>query len=96
MDYEAGHSRNLTVGSRPVWSPNGSRIAFLREGQIYLIDSNGSNLIQLTTVDQVFHNIQWSPNGTWLYDSNRLVDPDSGAVSSLRVNVTGYYEQSEF
>ena len=70
--------------SNPFWSPDGKRIAFERdqEGfrQIYVMDADGSNVMQLTK-DEADHflpmNIDgksnpWSPDGSkWLWCINR-------------------------
>jgi hypothetical protein len=38
----------LTTGFDPAWSPNGSKLVFARSDGLYTIDSDGSNLKQLT------------------------------------------------
>jgi Tol biopolymer transport system component len=39
----------LTTGFDPAWSPNGSKLVFARSDGLYTIDSDGSNLRQITT-----------------------------------------------
>jgi Tol biopolymer transport system component len=52
----------------PRWSPDGTRIAFVRlagAGRgIYVMDADGSNLIQLTSPDRPLrdHDMFWSPD----------------------------------
>ena len=57
--------------SSPSWSPNGNKIVFATtkgtgsiERNIYLMDSDGSNWIQLTDDHGVDHNPIWSPDGS--------------------------------
>src|SRR5918911_3465921 len=33
----------LTRGSQPAWSPNGKRIAFVRDGQIFVVGADGQH-----------------------------------------------------
>lgn len=57
----------------PAWSPEGDRIAFQRggrDGGIYVMDRDGSNLIRLTTADSDLVDRDrapvWSPNAAWV------------------------------
>lgn len=60
----------------PRWSPDGSKIAFLRyreenlEGDIWVADADGSNAVRLTDTpnDRKFE-LLWSPDGSTLYYS---------------------------
>src|SRR6266446_2559277 len=49
-----GSPRQLTSGvpasSSPRWSPDGSKIAFVREDQIWTMDASGGSLRQVTTI----------------------------------------------
>jgi TolB protein len=48
----------------PRWSPNASEIAFTDSNDVYIMDSDGSNLIQLTRETDIFdYYIDWSPEG---------------------------------
>lgn len=56
----------LTEGFIPIWSSNGSKIAYNLSGQVYSVNSDGNDQLQLTNFS---HNpnirkIVWSPNGT--------------------------------
>ncbi len=63
----------LTFGaadnSQPAWSPDGSRIAFVSNvdvfhGDIYVMNADGSNVTQLTGLDAEVREPRWSPDGT--------------------------------
>src|SRR5215211_4758577 len=57
-------------GERPTWSPSGRRLAFERDGQIWIVDADGGDLEQLTfrggsrrfTFGEASSPV-WSPNG---------------------------------
>jgi Tol biopolymer transport system component len=54
----------------PVWSPDGSQIAFVSDRgfamSVFIMNADGSNLRQITP-DNVFDGApQWSPDGKWL------------------------------
>ena len=68
-----------TLDIQPVWSPDGTRIAFtsLRDDSwdVYIMDSNGRNLWKLTDEQGRDSFPQWSPDGqSILFASSR----DSG------------------
>ena len=58
--------RNLTPDgvfeSDPVWSPDGRKILFLREGSLYLMDADGGGRVKLVD-GQVISEHRWSPDG---------------------------------
>jgi Tol biopolymer transport system component len=58
----------------PEWSPNGNQLAIRRDTDLYLIDLDGSNPIQLTAGTTGFNQMaSWSPDGKQLaFLSNRL------------------------
>ncbi len=69
VDVDGSHNRFLTKGSSPRWSPDGTRVAYLAEGepkgtQIFVqwmgVDGPAS---QVTRVAQSPSDIQWSPDG---------------------------------
>ena len=63
MDGDGGNEVRLTddpaKDHEPSWSPDGTRIAFNRDHHIYVMDSDGRNLIELTGGSEP----SWSPDG---------------------------------
>ena len=91
-------TNNSAMDGRPVWSPDGRRIAFSsnRDGknEIYVMDADGSNVKRLTDnlADDV--NPMWSPDGHRIvFDSERdgnreiyVMDADGGNQLRLTRN----------
>jgi Caspase domain/Dipeptidyl peptidase IV (DPP IV) N-terminal region/WD40-like Beta Propeller Repeat len=49
----------------PAWSPDGSRIAFIADHDVFVMDADGSNEIRLTSTDDLEeYHPAWSPDGT--------------------------------
>ncbi len=80
-DTEAASARQLTRGKvrdrTPVWSPDGSRIAFVSDragerSQIYLIQVDGGEARQLTQLQRGATAPVWSPDGRRLLLSSAL------------------------
>lgn len=55
--------RQVARGSQPVWSSDGSRIAYTRLGEIYVADADGRNELRLTRTSQPESAPTWSPDG---------------------------------
>ncbi|MGH7460103.1 MAG: S9 family peptidase [Longimicrobiales bacterium] len=69
MNVDGTHNRMLTRGSSPVWSPDGTRIAYVADGeprgaQIFAryMDAEGATT-QVTRVDEAPGDVRWSPDG---------------------------------
>jgi Tol biopolymer transport system component len=57
--------RKLGLGSTPVWSPNGTRLAFVRDGRVYAIAATGGPAKRLSGKAQA-SGPAWSPDGRWI------------------------------
>jgi len=87
-----GESRQLTRGgsdTRPRWSPDGKRIAFLsvHDGtpQVYLIAHDGGEPAPLTHLSTGADNELWSPDGKWMaFVSSVYPDCADDACNSKR------------
>ncbi|MBU0633549.1 MAG: Ig-like domain-containing protein [Candidatus Omnitrophica bacterium] len=71
LDLEENIQKQLTAFFEPgeirqiCWSPDGLYIAFLREGQIWVMSQDGTNLRKVNTPEAVCkENFSWSPGGT--------------------------------
>ncbi|HEY8175684.1 MAG TPA: S9 family peptidase [Gemmatimonadaceae bacterium] len=69
MNADGSRNRFLTKGSSPRWSPDGTRIAFLNDGEpsgtqlfVRYMDAEGATS-QVTRVSEPVGDIRWSPDG---------------------------------
>jgi dipeptidyl aminopeptidase/acylaminoacyl peptidase len=83
MNADGSRPRALIDGSSPSWSPDGTRIAYLAEGepkgsQIFVrwMDAEGA-ATQITRVAESPSGVAWSPDGKWLA-FRMLVPEDRG------------------
>ena len=80
----------------PVWSPDGSRIAFVsdRDGgfpELYLMFTDGSGVVRLTTNSSIDANPSWSPDGTKLVFERCC---ESGTFDLFTIDVATRVEQN--
>jgi hypothetical protein len=52
--------------NEPTWSPDGSKIAFVRDSQIYVMNADGTNQTPLTSNSSGNSNPAWSPDASKL------------------------------
>ncbi|MGH7574883.1 MAG: prolyl oligopeptidase family serine peptidase, partial [Longimicrobiales bacterium] len=89
MSADGSRQRKLLDGSSPQWSPDGTRIAFVAEGepsgsQIFVrwMDAEGATT-QVTRLTESPSDITWTPDGESIAFSMRV--PDSGGGSEWNV-----------
>jgi TolB protein len=63
--------RSLGAGESPAWSSDGSRIAFVRGGDVFTIRADGRGLTRVTRTAATEESPDWSPDGRLVYASNR-------------------------
>ena len=67
LPLRAGPPVQLTASDKaisdPQWSPDGRRLAFVRDGAIWMIDSDGSRQVQVTAHPAGNSQPRWSPDG---------------------------------
>ena len=71
IDVASGQTRALAPGYQPAWSPSGRRIAFMALSagarDLWTIDANGDNAVQLTADPYLDWSPVWSPDGRFVY-----------------------------
>ena len=78
----------------PAWSPDGTQIAFVRildTSQIWLMDADGTNLVQFSCCDTVDNtNPAWFPDGSVIFFSQSLgLDSPSKQIYGMLIEDTG-------
>ena len=76
----------LVLGGNPAWSPDAMRIAFDRDGKVYVINSDGSNETALADGSIP----SWSPDGAQIaftgMDGIRVMNADGSGAKTLIVH----------
>ncbi|MEE8385236.1 MAG: S9 family peptidase, partial [Dehalococcoidia bacterium] len=87
MNADGSRNRQLTEGSSPQWSPDGTRISFMRQGeptgsQIFVrwMDAEGAET-QITHLQESPANVTWAPNGEQLAFAMSVASPPQWRVS---------------
>jgi TolB protein len=86
-EYSYGTVELLKEGGQiPLWSPDGERIAYMMNEELYMMNSDGSGNLLLTT--EIYERMKWSPSGTELaYHAFR-----GGPLAIYKIGVDGNNE----
>ncbi|HEX9887269.1 MAG TPA: S9 family peptidase [Longimicrobiales bacterium] len=87
MNADGSRNRFLVDGSGAVWSPDGTRIAFVAPGEpegaqvhVRWMDAEGATT-QVTRVEKGPSSLAWSPDGRWISFSMSVDDRESWGIS---------------
>lgn len=76
----------------PAWSPDGARIAFVRDGHIAVMEADGGGIRLLTHSERMDSNPKWSPDGSRILfsrDSGDVLVMDADGTDLARVPIEG-------
>ena len=86
MNADGSKLRKLTDGSSPRWSPDGTRLAFLHQGEprgtqlfVRWMDAEGATT-QITRVEKAASGIVWSPDGNSIAFSMLVPEEERWAI----------------
>ncbi len=92
-DGETPLTSGKTNDTHPTWSPDGKSIAFVRDGDIYVMGSDGSSPRRISDINAQESDPAWSPDGEWIAYVRRtpgtpvqnlwLMHPDGSARHAL-------------
>ncbi len=89
-------TRGIHLDNSPRWSPDGTRMAFSRNGDIYIASASGEILRQLTRSGAIDLSPTWSPDGKKIaFVSDRAGAPNIYVIglqggSAVRITSGGY------
>ncbi|HEY7471891.1 MAG TPA: hypothetical protein VIE68_06040 [Gemmatimonadota bacterium] len=85
------HVVRATASEGPDWSPDGTRIAFSEQGQIWMMDADGSDVTQLTAAGNTHPSTEpaWSPDGTKIAYRRTETSGGTGHIWVLEVDGSG-------
>src|SRR5579859_1370781 len=97
MNADGSHRVRLGAGSSPAWSPDGKRLAFVRneDAHIYLVNADGSGLTALkNTLANSINRPAWSPDGRQMAftggsDGLYVVNADGSGLRQLSAVYSG-------
>lgn len=58
-----GAPREVAQGTSPRWAPDGQRLAYLGQGDIWVVSTDGSAPVRITNDPDVEREVEWSPDG---------------------------------
>lgn len=75
-DLNGGNLTQIRSGSRPRWSPDGSKIVFEDNGDLWLINADGTGLLQLTSTSDAIDGLaSFNADGSKIvFTSNQVSD----------------------
>jgi Tol biopolymer transport system component len=76
-------------GTSPAWSPNGSKIAFERNDDIYIMNANGLGVTQVTSDTTFDGEPSWSPDGSKIVFVGSPSTFDPGEIYIINTNGSG-------
>jgi Tol biopolymer transport system component/plastocyanin len=82
MNADGSAVTRLVDGYTPSWSPDGSKIAFVKSSAVYVMNDDGSGVTRLTTTPAFTWRPAWSPDGTRIAFAG---GPDESTKSDLYV-----------
>lgn len=87
VDPATGSVHTLGAASEPAWSPDGARLAYVRNGQVYVAAADGTG----ETLVAAGQDPAWSPDGTRLvlaqYDGKAQADHPLGTLQLVVVDL---------
>jgi TolB protein len=103
LNLDSMHKEFITMGYLPDWSPDGNKIAYVRNTNIYSIEIDTRQVIQLTDWGECFFP-SWSPDGKKIaFDTNHndprgsnaiwIMDADGSNKTDISVHGTGEWRE---
>lgn len=90
---------NLTNVQYPSVSPDGTKIAFVKDQQVWMMNSNGTNPIQLYASGKRFYKSTWSPDGKYIAaiedDKGHIFIIDPVALTAKELDIVHRVEQND-
>lgn len=99
------NAMEITVGTNPNVSSNGLKLAFLRDGQLFICDTNGNNVTQITNGNIRVSSPQWSPDNkkigfvqldsSYMYkDKLMMIDVSTKIITRLSFSDSLYWSDT--